>query len=217
MTSNGGKLIVYGASGHGKVVADAAQCAGWSVFGFADDDPKKENADILNWRVVACGYENLVRVCTKEKATVIIGIGNNAARKRAFEKIVESGIELATIVHPKAIRSESVKIGQGTVVFAAAVINPDTKIGENAIINTSSSIDHDNVIGDHTHISPGVSLGGTVSVGEGSHIGIGSSIKNNINVGKWTVCGAGSVIVSNIPDCVIAYGVPAKVIRKIES
>lgn len=209
------QLMIFGASGHGKVIADAAMAAGWSVLGFADDDPTRAASRVLGLPVTI-GFAEALSRCRREGASLVFAIGDNGVRKRLFEEAIEAGVQLARVIHPRAVVAPSVTVGAGTVVFAGAVINPDSVIGQNVIVNTSASLDHDNRIGDHAHLSPGANLGGTVSVGEGTHVGIGACVKNNISIGSWSVIGAGSVVVKDLPSEVVAYGNPARVIRPNE-
>ena len=166
-----GNLIIFGASGHGKVVADAAQASGWKVAGWADDDPeKRQHQHIADLPVLATSISNASRHALKHGLSVVVAIGDNLSRKQVFSAFEESRVPIATVIHPSAVLSPRVSIGTGTVIFAGAIVNPDTVVGRNVIINTSASIDHDNRIGDHAHISPGANLGGLVTVGDGTHI-----------------------------------------------
>ncbi len=206
-------LFVYGAGGHAKVVADAAISAGYHVLGFLDADPAKSNGLLLGLPVHLADEHRATTLCRDQEAAVVVAVGSNAVRKRIYQTLRDAAIPLATVVHARAVVSPSASVGEGTVVFAGVVVNPDTRVGCNAILNTSVSIDHDNDIGDHVHISPGAHLGGTVTVGQGTHVGIGATVRNNISIGSWSMVGAGSVVVKDLPDHVIAYGVPARVVR----
>ena len=210
-TGKGRSLVVYGASGHGKVVADAAMAAGWEVLGFADDDPAARKRCLLGLPVVAVGIDELISFLGSRPASVVVGIGDNEARKAVFERVASAQLEIGTVVHPSAVIAPSAALGPGTVVLANVAVNADTVVGLNVILNTCASVDHDSVIEDHVHISPGAHLGGTVRVGEGTHVGIGASVKNNAAIGRWSVIGAGAVVIDDIPDGVLAYGVPARV------
>ena len=95
-----------------------------------------------------------------------------------------------------------------------SIIQSDTIIGRHCIINTKASIDHECVINDFVHISPGSVLCGNVIVGEGTWIGAGSIIIPGVKIGKNSIIGAGSVVVKDLPDGVVAYGNPCKVIRE---
>jgi sugar O-acyltransferase (sialic acid O-acetyltransferase NeuD family) len=208
------RLLLFGASGHGRVVADAARAAGWEIAGWADDDASRRGQELDGAPVVATGVAEAAAWARERGAHVVVSIGDNRARARLFEALLAAGADLATVVHPAAVVSPSATLGSGTVVFAGAVINPGTTIGRNVIVNTSVSVDHDNWIGDHAHLSPGVHLGGTVSVGEGAHLGVGVSVRNNLSIGAWTLVGVGAAVVADLPANVVAYGVPARVVRE---
>lgn len=208
---SGRALLVYGSGGHGKVVADAAQSAGWRVIGFVDDSPAKAGATVLGLPVCAIGFDAAVTRCREHDASVVVALGDNRVRQRVFDSLCKAGIDVATVVHRAAVIAPSVAIGAGTVIFAGAVVNPCSQIGRNAIINTGATIDHDNVIGNHAHVAPGAHTGGTVVIGEGAMIGVGAALRNNVTVGEWSIVGVGAAVVSSIPAHVVAYGTPARV------
>ena len=199
-------LVIIGASGHGKVVADIAiKMNHWKSIAFLDDN--EEVKSCLGFEVIGKTNDFLKY---KEEADFIVAIGNNEIRENIQEQIVEQGLSIATLIHPSAIIGTDVKIGTGVVVMAGVVINSSTNIGKGCIINTSSSIDHDNEIGDYVHISPGTNLAGNVRVGKGSWIGIGVSVNNNINISSEVTVGAGAVVVKDICSGGVHIGIPAK-------
>lgn len=207
------RLIIHGAGGHGKVVAEAAASSGWYVLGFTVDGPGGRDGALFGLPILACSIDELHDLCLREDACAVLAVGDNAARRDVFERCSRAGIPLATIVHRGATVSPSARLGRGVVVLAGAAINADAEIGADAIVNTAASVDHDAVLEDHVHISPGAHLGGGVRIGEGSHVGIGASVRNNVAIGRWSVIGAGSAVVGDIPDRVVAYGVPARIVR----
>lgn len=208
-------IFVYGSGGHGKVVADILLANGIKLSGFIDDNPKNHNSKVLGFPVVG-GNDWFINESTKTNLTIALGIGNNQIRKLVAEKCVSLGIELMTLIHPKAILSPFAKVGLGTVVMAGAIINPDAQIGLGAIINSGSIVEHDCFVGDYAHISPNASMGGAASLGNLSHLGLGAVILPLIKVGSSSIIGAGAVVVKDIEDCSVAIGVPAKTHRKIE-
>ncbi|RMH42215.1 MAG: acetyltransferase [Deltaproteobacteria bacterium] len=209
------RLLVFGASGHGKVVADVAMAAGWDVVGFADDNPDRKESALLEIPVVAIGVAEAVLFCRREDAHAIVGIGNNQARRQVQSRLHDAGVAVATLIHPRAILSPSARVGTGAVVVAGAVINCETVVGQGSIINTGATVDHDCRLGDFVHVSPGAHLGGTVTVGDDAHIGIGAVVVNNVGIGAGSIVGAGAAVVSSIPAGVVAYGVPARVRRSL--
>ncbi|HOV25848.1 MAG TPA: acetyltransferase [Pseudobacteroides sp.] len=201
------KLIIIGAGGHGKVVADIAiKTNKWQNIAFLDDESNKTNLGIM---VIGKTYDVSKY---KDEADFFVAIGNNAARENIQEKLIANGASIAILIHPDATIGADVEIGIGTVVMAGVVINSSSKIGKGCIINTNSSIDHDNIIEDYVHISPGANLAGTVKVGRGSWLGIGSIISNNVSICSGCILGAGAVAVKDITEPGTYVGVP---VRKI--
>ncbi len=200
------KLIIIGASGHGKVVADIAiKMNKWQSIAFLDDDEsikKSMELEVIGKTADAFTY--------KVEADFFVAIGNNATREKVQEKLIEEGLTVVSLIHPNSVIGTDVEIGIGSVVMAGVVINCSSRIGKGCIINTSASLDHDNVIEDYVHISPGVNMAGTVKVGKGSWIGIGSVVSNNVNICSGCKVGAGAVVVKDITEPGTYVGVPAR-------
>lgn len=203
------KLIIIGASGHGKVIADIASQCGYSELTFLDDNDSIKSC--MGYPVIGKSSE----ISKQIDAEFFVGIGNPDAREKVQREIVRQGLCLATLIHPKAVVAKTVSIGKGTVVMAGVVINSDTKIGEGCIINTASSVDHDNVLDDYVHVSIGSHLSGTVHVGKGTWIGAGAVVSNNVDICGNCMIGAGAVVVKNITIPGIYVGVPAKRVDKM--
>lgn len=205
------KLAVLGASGHGKVVADTAECCGWECIEFFDDAwPQVLSNEI--WPVVGTSEDLLGRV--REYDGVLVAIGNNAVRQKKMADLKALGARLPVLLHPSSIVSRYAQIGAGTVVFASAVVNAYALVGEGAILNTGCSIDHDCVLGKSVHVSPGARLAGAVSIGDNSWIGIGACVRQMITIGSNVIVGAGAAVVCDISDKMTVAGVPARAIVK---
>jgi sugar O-acyltransferase (sialic acid O-acetyltransferase NeuD family) len=200
------RLAILGASGHGKVVAEAAECSGWDAIAFFDDRWPSMQAN-RHWPVIG-GTSELVDSITHYDG-VVIAIGSNATRLDKFRQLASSGARLVSIVHPSAVVSTSAVLGIGSVVFAGAVINADARIGLAAIVNTGATVDHDCILGDAIHISPGVHLAGGVEIGDRSWIGIGSCVRQLVQIGADVIVGAGATVVRNVGDGLTVAGVPA--------
>lgn len=205
-------LLVYGASGHGSVVADTAVAAGLDVVGFIDDRPEVADTTHAGWPVLG-GREVALQRAREHGDAVIVAIGNNPVRVRIAAALRAAGVQLATVVHPRAWVSPRSTVGSGTVVFAGVVVQAGSTIGHDVILNTGCSVDHDSVLADGVHLSPGCHLGGTVIVGRETHLGVGVSVRNNLTIGARCVVGVGAAVVADLPDDVVAVGVPARVVR----
>lgn len=205
------RLAILGASGHGKVVADAAELSGWDEVVFFDDAwPELTNNSV--WPVL--GNTNALLASLETFSGVAIAIGNNVIRFEKLNQLREQGAILPVIVHPQAVISRYASLGEGSVVCAGVLVNADARIGAAAILNTGSTVDHDCVLADAVHISPGANLAGGVSVADCSWVGIGASVKQLVTIGSNVMIGAGSVVLKDVSsDCVIA-GNPAKPLVK---
>ena len=209
-------LVIWGAGGHALVVADIIRQRGeYTIAGFIDDvTPERQGAPFAG-SVVLGGREQLDRLHQQWIHTLFLGFGDCAERLRIADLVRAQGFALATAGHPAAVLAPDVTVGPGTAIMAGVVVNPAARIGENAILNTRASVDHECVIGDGAHLSPGVCLGGKVTVGRGTWIGIGAVVKDKVRIGSGSIIGAGAVVLDDIPNGVVAYGVPAKLIRRI--
>lgn len=204
------KLAILGASGHGKVVADTAECCGWQAIEFFDDAwPARQENGV--WPVVGDSAALMGRLADFDG--VVVAIGNNSIRYAKLLELRVAGACLVTLIHPAATVSRYAVIGEGAVVFAGVVVNAEARINLGGILNTGCSIDHDCLLGDAVHISPGARLAGGVQVGDLSWIGIGASVRQLVRIGERVLVGAGSVVVSDIPNYVTVAGVPAQRMR----
>lgn len=197
------RLVIIGASGHGKVIADIAILNGYKDIVFLDDDAN----------IKECAGFPLVGATSEAEhleGDKIIAIGNASVRKRMSEEITG----LVTLVHPAASISQRVKLGAGTVVMAGAVINSDAVIGEGCIINTCASVDHDCKIGSFVHVAVGAHVAGAVTIGDSIWIGAGATVSNNVNICSDCMIGAGAVIVKDITEAGVYVGCPAE--RRID-
>lgn len=203
------KLLIIGASGHGKVVADIAlRMNKWQQIAFLDDnDSLIESMGIKVIGKVTDAFDKI------NEFAIIVAIGNNYGRGELLYQLDKSGAEIPILIHPNAVIGKNTKINQGTVVMAGTVINCCTTIGKGCIVNTGSTVDHDCIIDDYVHICPGANLAGTVNVGKNSWIGIGSVISNNTNICCDCRIGAGAVVIENINESGTYVGVP---VRKLD-
>ena len=189
-------MILYGASGHGKVVAEIIRgnCAEEIVFW--DDN---EYALMAN--------EKVSLPSNHSGTELIVTVGLNHIRYDLVQSL--NNASFGNAIHPNAVVSKSCRLGHGTVIMALAIINAATNIGSHVIVNSGSIIEHDCVVDDFVHVSPGATVCGGVHIGEGSWIGAGAKVKNGVRIGKWTIIGMGAIVISDVPDYSIFTGIPA--------
>lgn len=195
--------LLYGASGHARVILDCIKANKSGVIGVFDD-----NLNIKDFHGL-----NFIGNYNEEEHTfpLVISIGSNIIRKQ-IASIVKPFF--TNVIHPSASISKSVEIGKGTVILHHAIIQSGCIIGNHVIINTGSSVDHECILDDYVHISPQATLCGNVTVGEGTQIGANATIIPGVKIGKWAMIGAGSVVIRDVPDFAVVVGNPGKIIKK---
>ncbi len=206
------QVIILGAGGHAKVIADIVVKSGDQLIGFLDDNHEIQKNVIFDGKIVL-GFINAENLKKYSNCFFVIAIGNNVTRELVAKKYAY--LNWYTAIHPNAVIVDEVEIGEGSVVMAGVVINTGTKIGRHCIVNTSSSVDHDNILEDYVHVSPGAHLAGNVKVGKMSWICTGATVINNISIGCNNIIGAGAVVIRNINDDNCTFvGVPAVKMEK---
>lgn len=200
------RIVLIGASGHGKVCAEIAEKSEkYKEIIFLDDNPLIQKCGKYN----VCGTSGDCYKYIGDDTCFFVSIGNHEHREQIQEKIKKKCGIVTTLIHPEAVVSKNVSIGSGTVVMAGTVINPDVVIGKGCIINTSSSVDHDCHIADWCHVAVGAHICGTVNIGDSTWIGAGAIVKNNINICSNCVIGAGALVIKDIDNSGTYVGVPA--------
>lgn len=201
------KVIIVGASGHARVIADIIKCSGDEVIGFLDD---RNPDDFPGIKIL--GRVNEHKTLQTEEVQFIVGIGQNETREEIVQYL--GALSYYTAIHPSATIAEDIIIGEGTTIMANAVVNTSSRIGKHCIINTAATVDHDSILMDYVHLSPGVHLSGTVSIGKGTWLGTGTVVSNNVNICGGCTIGAGAVVIKGIDEPGTYVGVPAKLKRE---
>jgi sugar O-acyltransferase (sialic acid O-acetyltransferase NeuD family) len=206
-------VLIFGSSGHAYTIYDIiTQIDDLQFIGFVDKSCKTSD------KMTIGEDKDIIDICNRYNCySGVIGVGDNSIRESINAEVNNTAkdFHFVTIIHPSAIVSKSsIYIGDGTVVMPGAIINQGTKIGKHCIINSGAIIEHDCNIGDFVSVAPNATLGGKVSIGNSSAIGIGATILHNIIIGSNTIVGAGSIVTRDIINDVVAYGIPAKMIRK---
>jgi acetyltransferase EpsM len=206
------QLIIIGAGGQGRVCAEIAVRCGFAIVGFCDP-ARALDREINNVPVIAAD-DNVLFATWPENTQLFVALGNNTDRVELGERARRKGIELAILVDPSAVVSETANIDAGSVLMPGVVVNANTRIGAHCILNTACTIDHDGNIGDGAQIGPGVHAAGDVAIGDQSIIGIGASLLPGVHVGPEAVVGAGAVVTNDVMDGLTVTGVPAQPLRR---
>lgn len=202
------QVVIIGAGGHAKVIADIIVKSGDRVYGFLDDNLEIGTTIANNEQFKIIGkIEKINKLKENTNLEFVIAIGDNTVRKNIAENY---NVKYYTAIHPSSIIALDVSIEEGTVVMANAVINTSAKIGRHCIVNTGVIIEHDNIIENYVHVSPNATLCGTVKIGECTHIGANATVKNNTEICNKCIIGAGALVIKNIKERGTYVGVPVK-------
>ncbi len=209
MSSPAKTLLIWGAGGHAKVVADLARGCGWSITGFLDEDLTRHGQEFYGTPILG-GSSYLTSSGVDRSSQIIIAIGNNAVRDRCISLALQDGFTVPVLIHPAAVVSPTALLEVGTVVMAGAIIQADTRIGPGGIINTGASVDHDCVLGRCVHVAPGARLTGQIQVGDHTLVGVGAVVIPRIRIGLNCTIGAGAAVIADVSDGQTVVGVPAR-------
>lgn len=205
------KVLVVGAGGHGRVVADVIHEAGLAKEVAFVDDRYPALSQSGPWRVVGTIAE--VPTLSGQHDAFALGIGAWQARSRVWQMLNGLGVRILTAVHPRAAVSRHALLGEGTIVCAGAAVVIGAELGRGCIVNTGATVDHDCRLADWVHVCPGAHLCGDVRVGQGSWIGAGSVVRQGVRIGEAATIGVGAACVHDVPPGVVAVGVPARPLR----
>jgi sugar O-acyltransferase (sialic acid O-acetyltransferase NeuD family) len=206
-------VVLYGASELGRDVASMGPALldawhGPTLHGFVDDRQELHGRRILDLPVLGGG--DWLESEAAQGVSVVVTIGDPAVRRRVVERLAAKGVTFATIVHPTAVLSPWVQLGEGTIVLARCTFTADIRVGRHVVFNPGCTVAHDVVVEDYVYVSPGVDLAGKVALEDSCYLGTGAVVIPGRRVGARAVVGAGAVVVKDVPPDVTVVGVPAR-------
>jgi sugar O-acyltransferase (sialic acid O-acetyltransferase NeuD family) len=204
-------LVIVGAGGHAKVVADIVLGSGkYRVAGATDSRGPKAGFD----GVPVLGGDDALPALRKrgvKAAAVGIGSAQKTAPRRRLRLMLEGlGFELPVLIAPSAVVSPSASLFAGCQIMPGAIVNAGARIGAGAVINTAAVIEHDCVIGDDSYVAPGAIVGGGAKLGARVFIGMGAVVLQLVELGDAAVVGAGAVVTKGVRAGATVVGVPAR-------
>lgn len=209
------RVVIIGAGGHGREVAEILRTqAETDLIGFVDDNREISGKEFDGVRVL--GDWSWFEGVDRAEIAVVFAVGSPESCRRLTQRAESLGLGIASAVSPLAHVSQFAKVGLGVTVFPRAVINTGAGIESYVILNVAVTVSHDTKIGRYSNINPGAHLAGNVTVGEGCYIGMGANVIQGRTIGAWSVIGAGAVVTRDVPACVVAAGVPAKIVKTRE-
>jgi len=214
------KIVVLGAGNFGRETMDVLKainqkCYQFDILGYLDDNSGRHGEMLNGWPILG-GIEWLGQG-NKQEIFSVCGIGAPHIRRKVVEKALGYNAKFCNVIHPSAIMTEFVELGEGIVITAGCTVSCNIKIGNHVHLNPATTIGHDVVMGDYVAAAPGVHISGNVNIGEGTYFGTGAVTVEKLTIGEWTIIGAGAVVTGHLPANVTAVGVPARVIKVREA
>jgi sugar O-acyltransferase (sialic acid O-acetyltransferase NeuD family) len=213
-------IVILGAGGHAREVLDIVEAcidngSEYVVKGYIVESAHGTAGLMINDKSILGDFSWFDR--HGENIAVVCGVGAPSLKFRLVQKTGAWNMPFISIIHPSAMLTKRVRIGQGVVVAAGCVLTNNIRLGDHVHINIACTVSHDVEINDFVTIAPGVHISGNVVIGTGAYIGTGATIVEKINIGEWSVVGAGSTVVDDVPPNSTIVGVPGKVIKTREA
>ena len=207
-------VIIIGAGGHASVLIATLSAAQRDIIGILHPEAGLVGQTIEGIRII--GDDDKIMEFAPDSIELVNGIGSISStvkRKDIYAKFKSRGYSFASIVHPGAMLTKDVMLGEGVQIMMGAIVQKGCRIGQNSVINTGAVIDHDCMIGAHTHVAPGAVLSGGVQIDEMAHIGTSVTVIQGVKIGACATIGAGAVVLKDVPSGVKVVGVPARIIE----
>jgi len=220
MTETPRPLVIWGASGHAKVLAEFALDAGFRLVAIFDNSPAAGSPipDVP----IHHGSEGFLqwRAAYPEKSVwgiVAIGGSRGVDRLELLDLLRVNRVTPATLVHPRAFVARTARVAEGCQILANASVCADAHVGSACIVNTNASVDHESKLADGVHVAPGARIAGCVEVGRCAFVGVGAVILPRLRIGAGAIVGAGAVVTRDVPERAVVYGNPARIVRQTEA
>ena len=209
------QAFIFGAGNHGRVVLDNFRAAWPGRPVHFLDETRELWGTAINDCPVLGGWDYL-RAQPADAVEVVLAIGDNYTRMRLARLLAQHRIPAFNVIHPSAIIQPTAELGLGLTICAAAIINTDARVEDHCVINTAAIVEHDAVICAYASVAPGAIVGCHVLVDNGAFIATGAKVLAGLEVGQGAIVGAGAVVTHNIAPGMLAYGVPAQEVRRLE-
>jgi len=155
--------------------------------------------------------DDAARILDRQSEVPVHVTPDSPARRQSLaERYANLGAELATLVHPSAIISSSVMLGEGCVIQAGAHVSASVTLGHGVKVNTCANITHDVEVGDFATIAPSAVLLGRTRIGAQAYVGANATILPGVSIGRGATVGAGTTVTRDVPDGAVYVGVAGR-------
>lgn len=209
------RLVIWGAGQHALVVAEIVRLRGeYELVGWLDNVNVDRHGSVYAGLPILGGREQLDRLHDRGVDDIAFAVGRCEARLKLAELATGHGYRMPALIHPRASVGTGVPIGEGTVLKAGAIIDVGVTVGAHVMLG-HSSVAHGSVLEDGVLMAGGCSIAGRVRIGRGTLVGTGVAVRDRVHIGRGCLIGAGAVVVHDIPDGFVAYGSPARAMRRV--
>lgn len=213
------KIVIIGAGGFAREVLDVLEACNqvkpsYEMLGYIVETPYVSPGTLINESPILGGFDWLQEY--KDEVYVICGVGTPQHRRRLTLHAKGIGCRFCSTVHPSAVLTRRVEMGEGVVITAGCILTNRIRIGDHVHVNLDCTIGHDSVLEDYVTLAPGVHVSGNVTLEEGCYVGTGANIIEKIRIGTWSIIGAGSTIIGNVLPNTTMVGVPGRRIKQKE-
>jgi len=214
------EIVIIGAGGFGREVLDVVDACNlvektYDPVGFIVDPQFGQPGTLVNDKPILGGFDWLAK--HTQDLDVVCGVGPSHQRYQLIERAKALGCRFTNLIHPSAILTRWVSLGEGVVITAGCILTNHIQIGDHVHINLDCTLGHNVNLNDFVTLAPGVHVSGNVTMETGVYIGTGANIIEKLHIGEWSTVGAGSVVTKDIPANSTAVGIPAKVIKEKEA
>jgi len=212
-------VVIIGAGGFAREVHDVIDAVNeekpqYEVLGYIVDPQYGSPGTVINEKPILGGFDWLSK--RSEDIVAICGVGPSHHRYNLVKRAEAVGCRFFSVVHPTAVLTQWIQLGQGVVITAGCILTNQIRIGNHVHVNLDCTVGHDALLEDFVTLAPGVHVSGKVVLGTGCYVGTGANIIDKLHIGEWSIIGAGSTVVRDVPPNTTVVGVPGKVIKTHE-
>lgn len=205
------QLLIYCAGGLGREVLELARQIGkWNIVAFIDDSCSEREVN----GAPVYSFEEAKRAVGYTESSAVVASGEPQIVKKLYERLEQTEISLAKLIHPSVHIPDSCLIEPGVIVQDRVFLGPNVILRKGCCIDYNCALGHDVQVEEYSHISMGCMVAGHVTIGDGTYIGAGAVIRDEVTIGKNCIIGMGSLVTKNIPDSVMAYGFPCRAVKE---
>ena len=210
------RIVLLGGGVHLQYSIDVIQKQNKFEIAGITDSIKAVGQELFGYKVIGRQEEIKELVSSHGIEAGLITVGDNWSRKAIYDAVASRipSFKFVSAIHPSVIIGNNVEIGSGVVAMAGVIFNPGARIGDFTLFGTGAQIEHDCVIEEFASVSSGSVLGGFVRIAKYAAVCLGTTVVDRVSIGENTVVGSGSLVTRSLPANVLAYGAPAKVVRK---